>query len=270
MTTQNRWYQPQASGVSPSSEPSLDIEVSVVIPCLNEAEAVAGVVTEALTAINALGIVGEVVVVDNASTDDTANQAERAGARIVTESVPGYGRACRTGLANSRGRFLVLGDGDGTYDFSALGQLVDPLRNGSDVVMGSRLRGTIEDGAMPWLHRRVGNPFLSWTINRLFASGVSDAHCGLRSIKRERYEQINLVTAGMEFASEFVIEVTLAGARIQEVPITYRRRAGGEPKLRTFRDGWRHMRLMLARAMRKREAGETASAVAIAKADAGA
>jgi glycosyltransferase involved in cell wall biosynthesis len=267
MTTHNLWYQPQASGAIPSLERSIDVEVSVVIPCLNEAESVAGVVTEALTAIGDLGIVGEVVVVDNASTDDSAGRAARAGARIVTESAPGYGHACRAGLANSRGRFLVLGDGDGTYDFSVLGRFVDPLRNGSDVVMGSRLRGTIEDGAMPWLHRRVGNPFLSWMMNRLFSSGVSDAHCGLRSIKRERYEQLGFASSGMEFASEFVIEATLSGARIDEVPINYRRRTGGEPKLRTFRDGWRHLRLMLATAMRRRGTGDTATAVGIANTD---
>jgi glycosyltransferase involved in cell wall biosynthesis len=249
MTTQNRWHQPQGSGVSPDTESPVDIEVSVIIPCLNEAESVAGVVIEALAAIDDLGVLGEVVVVDNASTDDSAARARQAGARVMGESLPGYGHACRTGLASARGRFLVLGDGDGTYDFSALAQFVDPLRNGSDVVMGSRLRGTIEAGAMPWLHMRIGNPILTWMMNQLFSSGVSDAHCGLRSIKKEKYEQLNLESGGMEFASEFVIEATLSGACIDEVPINYRRRAGGEPKLRTFRDGWRHVRLMMARAM---------------------
>lgn len=268
MTVHNRWHQPQGHGEPPGLEHSLDIEVSVVIPCLNEAESVAGVVTEALAAIRQLGLVGEVVVVDNASTDDSSGQAERAGAKVVTEDVPGYGHACRAGLASSQGRFLVLGDGDGTYDFSALSRFVDPLRNGSDVVMGSRLRGTIEDGAMPWLHRRVGNPLLSWMINQLFSSGVSDAHCGLRSIKRETYEQLRFVSGGMEFASEFVIEATVSGARIDEVPINYRRRVGGEPKLRTFRDGWRHVRLMLARAIR-RGRDEMASSTDLANADAG-
>jgi glycosyltransferase involved in cell wall biosynthesis len=270
MTIQNRWYQPLASGTSPGLERSVDIEVSVVIPCLNEEESVAGVVAEALAAINDLGVLGEVVVVDNASTDDSAARAMRAGARVVGESAAGYGHACRTGLASARGRFLILGDGDGTYDFSTLGRFVDPLRNGSDVVMGSRLRGTIEDGAMPWLHRRIGNPFLSWMINTLFSSRVSDAHCGLRSIKKEKYQQLNLASGGMEFASEFVIEATLSGARIEEVPIDYRRRAGGVPKLRTFRDGWRHVRLMLTMAMGRRGTDETASAIGIANADAGA
>ncbi|MGB8361546.1 MAG: glycosyltransferase family 2 protein [Acidimicrobiia bacterium] len=270
MTKQDRFYQPQAHGELPRVESSIDIEVSVVIPCLNEAEAVTGVVREALTAIAELGIPGEVLVVDNASIDDSASRAERAGARIVTESDPGYGHACRAGLSNARGRFLVLGDGDGTYDFSALGGFVDPLRNGSDVVMGSRLRGTIEPGAMPWLHRRIGNPLLTWMINQLFSSGVSDAHCGLRSIKKEKYDQLSLTSGGMEFASEFVIEATVSGARIEEVPVNYRRRAGGEPKLRTFRDGWRHVRLMLIRAMGRRRTEETASAAGLASADAGA
>lgn len=270
MTIHNRWYQPQGHGEPPRSGHSPDIDVSVVIPCLNEAESVAGVVAEALAAINDLGIVGEVLVVDNACTDDSAELAAGAGARIVRETAPGYGHACRTGLANARGRFLVLGDGDGTYDFSTLGRFMKPLRNGSDVVMGSRLRGTIEHGAMPWLHRRIGNPFLTWMVNQLFSSGVSDAHCGLRSIKKEMYEQLSLVTGGMEFASEFIIEATLSGARIEEIPINYRRRAGGEPKLRTFRDGWRHMRLMLTRAMRRGGEHGTASAIGIAKADAGA
>jgi glycosyltransferase involved in cell wall biosynthesis len=267
MITENRWHQPQGSGVSPNSESNVDVEVSVVIPCLNEAESVAGVVIEALAAIDDLGVLGEVVVVDNASTDDSAARAIRAGARVVGESLAGYGHACRTGLANSRGRFLVLADGDGTYDLSALGRLVDPLRNGADVVMGSRLRGTIEPGAMPWLHMRIGNPVLTWMMNRLFSSGVSDVHCGLRSIKRERYEQFGFASSGMEFASEFVIEATLSGARIDEVPINYRRRTGGEPKLRTFRDGWRHLRLMLARAMRRRGPGDTIGAVGIANTD---
>jgi glycosyltransferase involved in cell wall biosynthesis len=227
-------------------------------------------VHEAIAAIEALGVVGEVVVVDNASADDSAARAQSAGARVIVEPSAGYGHACRTGLAGARGRYLVLGDGDGTYDFSCLGQFVDPLRNGSDVVMGSRLRGTIDDGAMPWLHRRVGNPFLTWMVNRLFASGVSDAHCGLRSIKRERFDQLVFTSGGMEFASEFVIEATISGAHIKEVPVHYRRRTGGEPKLRTFSDGWRHMRLILAKAMRQSGRDETATTAALAKADAGA
>lgn len=270
MTAHNRWYQPQGNGMSSQTGHPEDLDVSVVIPCLNEAECIVGVVEEALAAIRNLGVAGEVVVVDNASIDDSAHRAAEAGARVVREEQEGYGHACRAGLATARGRFVVLGDGDGTYDFSSLGMFVDPLRNGSDVVMGSRLRGTIEDGAMPWLHRRVGNPFLSWMINSIFASNVSDAHCGLRSIKRENYEELTFTSGGMEFASEFVIEATLSGARIKEVPINYRRRAGGEPKLRTFRDGWRHLRLMLVRATRRRAEDDTASAVSIANADAGA
>lgn len=224
-----------------------DIDVSIVMPCLNEEEAIRGCIKEAQTALATLGLSGEVVVVDNGSTDNSAAIARAAGARVVHESERGYGNACRKGLSEARGRFLVMGDADGSYDFSALPSFVNPLLNGADMVMGNRLNHSMESGAMPWLHRRIGNPVLTTTLNVLFRSDIQDAHCGLRSIKKQHLGGLDLTASGMEFASEFLIEAVQHGVIIDQVPITYRRRLGGQPKLRTFRDGFRHLRLMLAR-----------------------
>lgn len=227
------------------------IEVSVVMPCLNEEVAIADCVRTATKAIAELGLIGEVVVVDNGSTDNSVETAVNAGARVVEEENRGYGNACRRGLAEARGDVLVLGDADGTYDFTTIEGFVTPLLNGTDMVIGTRLGGIIETGAMPWLHRRVGNPVLTWMLNSLHSAGVSDAHCGLRSIRRDRYEALALQAPGMEFASEFVISATRNELRIKEIPIVYRRRSGGEAKLRTFRDGWRHVRLIVAEVGRR-------------------
>lgn len=232
------------------------IEVSVIMPCLNEEAAVAECVKEAWEALAETDLTGEVLVVDNGSTDSSVAVAEGAGARVVHESHRGYGNACRRGLAEARGRFLLLGDADGTYDFSALGDFVTPLLNGADVVMGTRLGGSIESGAMPWLHRHVGNPFLTMLLNALFSPGVSDALCGMRSIKREGYVELTLASPGMEFATELLIEATRQGLHIKEVPIQYRRRRGGVPKLRTFRDGWRSLLSMLAHAAQQSNGSE--------------
>ena len=151
-----------------------------------------------------------------------------------------------------QGDYLVLGDADGTYDFSTVPQFVAPLVNGADMVMGTRLNGSIEDGAMPWLHRHIGNPAITYLIGTLFSSGLSDVYCGLRSIKRSSYEGLNLNATGMEFATEFVIEAGIAGVAIHEIPIHYRRRIGGIPKLRTARDGWRTLRLIASKASSRR------------------
>ena len=221
------------------------LDVSIVMPCLNEAEALSVCVEEATSALARMGLTGEVVVVDNGSEDGSVAVAVAAGARVVHEAERGYGNACRTGLREARGRFLVLGDADGTYDFTALPIFVAPLFNGADMVVGNRLNDSMEAGAMPWLHRHVGNPFLTWAMNTMFSSDIADAHCGLRSIKREALEHLSLSTPGMEFASEFLVEAMGQGVRIEQVPIRYRRRHGGEPKLRTFRDGLRHLRLLL-------------------------
>ena len=221
------------------------IEVSIVMPCLNEEEAIGRCVEEASRALAGLGLAGEVVVVDNGSSDRSVAMASAAGARVIHEPDRGYGNACRRGLSEARGRYLVMGDADGTYDFGALPAFVEPLQNGADMVVGNRLNRGMEKGAMPWLHRYVGNPILTGTMNVLFGSDIGDAHCGLRSIKKPCLEQLDLVSPGMEFASEFLIEAVQHGATIEQVPIRYRRRSGGHPKLRTFRDGLRHVRLML-------------------------
>jgi glycosyltransferase involved in cell wall biosynthesis len=224
------------------------IVVSVIMPCLNEEEALADCIREALDGISKLGIRGEVVVVDNGSTDESVRVAVEAGARVILEPNRGYGFACRKGLAEARGRYLVLGDADGTYDFGEISRFILPLDSEADMVMGGRLNDRMESGAMPLLHRRIGNPFLTKAMNIFFSVGVSDAHCGLRSIRRDIYSTMSVHSGGMEFASEFLIEATRAHVRITEVPIIYRRRAGGDPKLRTFRDGWRHLKLMVVEA----------------------
>jgi len=219
----------------------------VIMPCLNEEASLKGCIDEALRAMSAMQVTGEVVVVDNGSSDASIEVAMEAGARVVVEGNRGYGSACRRGLHEARGRYLVLGDADGTYDFSMLGQFVDPLRIGADIVLGNRLTQNLEAEAMPWLHRKIGNPFLTRVLNLVFEAGVSDAHCGLRSISREAYSTMNVGAAGMEFASEFLIEATRNSLRIVEVPIRYRKRSGGDPKLRAFRDGWRHLSLMVTK-----------------------
>lgn len=223
------------------------VDVSVVMPCLNEADAIAACIDEALRSVAAMGLSGEVVVVDNGSTDDSVAVALAAGARVIHEPERGYGNACRRGMIEARGRYLVMGDSDGTYDFTALPHFVEPLIGGVDMVIGNRLNKTMEKGAMPWLHRYVGNPVLTRTMNVIYGSEIGDAHCGLRSITKPFFDRLELSSSGMEFASEFLIEAVRHEVIIEQVPIVYRRRLGGQPKLRTFRDGFRHLRLMLAR-----------------------
>jgi glycosyltransferase involved in cell wall biosynthesis len=220
-------------------------DVSVVIPCLNEEAAVGAVVEDALEALASMGATGEVIVVDNASDDRSSDVATAAGARVVYEPRRGYGSAYLAGLAAARGRWVVLTDADRTYDLSAVPALVERLENGADLVLGTRLKGEIQPGAMPWSHRWIGNPILTTMLNVFFRAGVSDAHCGLRAIRRSALERLGLVSTGMEFASEMVIRAAKQDLRIEEVPITYRPRLG-ESKLNSFRDAWRHVRFMLA------------------------
>ena len=222
-----------------------EVEVSVVLPCLNEADSLTTCIAEVSVALAEMGMSGEIVVVDNGSSDGSVEVASAGGARVVLESERGYGSACRRGLREARGRFLVMGDADGTYDFSALSEFVAPLVNGADMVLGDRLNDSMEKGAMPWLHRHVGNPFLTWTMNALFGGQISDAHCGLRSIKKDSMLALDLSATGMEFASELLVMAMRHGVRIHQVPISYRRRIGGKPKLRTIRDGLRHLRLLV-------------------------
>lgn len=230
---------------APATQPSATLELSVVIPCLNEETTVGVCVRKAMAAIARLGTSGEVIVVDNGSNDASAARAAAEGARVIREERRGYGQAYLTGFAAAKGRFLVMGDADDTYDFSELGRFLEPLRSGADLVMGSRLRGRIEPGAMPWHHRWVGVPALTFVLNRLFGAGISDAHCGMRSITAAAASGLDLRTTGMEFASEMLIKAARRRIRIVEIPITLHRGGRpGRPHLRSFRDGWRHLKMM--------------------------
>lgn len=220
------------------------IEVSVVMPCLNEAATVARCVEKARAAMARAGLSGEVVVADNGSTDGSQALAEAAGARVVAAAPKGYGAAYIAGIAAARGRYLVLGDSDDTYDFDLVPAFVARLREGHDLVMGSRFAGEILPGAMPWLHRYVGNPVLTGILGVFFGQSVSDVHCGLRALTREAADRMKLRTKGMEFASEMVASAIRGRMKVSEIPITYAPREG-ESKLRSFRDGWRHLRFML-------------------------
>ncbi len=222
-----------------------DVEVSVVIPCLNEAETIQTCVSKALGSFEKMGIAGEVVVADNGSTDSSQALAEEAGARVVHESRKGYGSAYLAGFAAARGDYIVMGDGDDTYDFEEVGRFVKPLQDGADMVMGTRLKGKIHKGAMPWLHRWVGNPVLTGILNLFFRTGISDAHCGMRGLRREALDRLDLRTTGMEFASEMVIRASKENLSIVEIPIELHPRGGGEAKLNTWSDGWRHLRFLL-------------------------
>jgi hypothetical protein len=219
------------------------LTVSVVIPCLNEEENITACVTAALAALRDNELAGEVLVVDNDSEDLSAKLAAEAGATVVHEPRRGYGSAYLAGLAAAAGEFVVMADADLTYDFNDIPRFVGKLREGADLVMGDRM-DNIEPGAMPWLHRYIGNPLLSGLLNVFFRTGVRDAHCGMRALRREVLPQLDLRTTGMEFASEMVVRASKERLAIDEVPIRYAPR-GGESKLSSFRDGWRHLRYLL-------------------------
>jgi glycosyltransferase involved in cell wall biosynthesis len=217
--------------------------VSVVIPCLNEAENIERCVSAALGALRDGAIEGEVLVVDNASEDDSAALGAAAGARVVLEPRRGYGSAYLAGFAAARGKYIVMADADLTYDFNEIPRFVAELEAGAELVMGDRM-DNIQPGAMPWLHRYIGNPILSGLLNLFFRTGVKDAHCGMRALRRDVLPRLDLRTTGMEFASEMVIRASKEHLRIAEFPIEYHPR-GGESKLSSFRDGWRHLRFLL-------------------------
>jgi glycosyltransferase involved in cell wall biosynthesis len=221
-------------------------EVSVVIPCLNEANSIGICVSKAINAFHAAGLRGEVVVADNGSTDGSIEIAENLGARVVRVQARGYGSALRSGIAAARGAFIIMGDADDSYDFSEAPRFVEKWRQGNEVVMGNRFRGEIKPGAMPWHHKYVGNPALSSLLNLFFRTGIGDSHCGMRGFTRAVYDRMDLRSTGMEFASEFVIKAAQLDAKMAEIPITlWPDKRGRPPHLRSFRDGWRHLRFML-------------------------
>ena len=219
-------------------------QISVIVPCLNEEAAVGNVIDQALEGIERSGRPGEVVVVDNGSVDSSAEIAAEHGARIVSEPRRGYGSAYLAGLAASEGVYIVMGDADGTYPMRELAPFVDRLEQGDDLVIGSRFKGTIHGDAMPFLNRFVGNPILTGMLNILFGVKVSDAHCGMRAVRREALPVLDLHSTGMEFASEMVFKAYRRGLKVSEIPIDYYPRIG-ESKLNRFSDAWRHVRFML-------------------------
>lgn len=229
-----------------TGETNQTFEVSVVIPCLNEANSLELCIRKALDAFAKNGIHGEVVVADNGSTDGSIEIAETAGARVVRVRKGGYGSALLGGIARSKGKFIVMGDADDSYDFSAVPDFVKKWREGYDVVMGNRFQGEIKPGAMPWHHKYIGNPGLSMLVNVLFRTGAGDSHCGMRGFTRAAFDQMDLRTTGMEFASEFIIKASQLGVRIGEIPVVLSKdKRGRPPHLRSFHDGWRHLRFML-------------------------
>ena len=222
------------------------VEISIVMPCLNEAETLGICVAKAREALDRHGLRGEVIVADNGSTDGSQAIAVAGGARVVPVARKGYGCALQGGIAAARGRFVLMGDADDSYDFGHVPRFVDKLREGFDLVMGNRFAGGILPGAMPWKNRYLGNPVLSGAGQLMFRCPSRDFHCGLRAFTKTAYERMQLQTTGMEFASEMVIKATLLGMRIAEVPTTLKKDGRSRaPHLRPWRDGWRHLRFML-------------------------
>jgi glycosyltransferase involved in cell wall biosynthesis len=236
----------------PSTDPrtsaalAQDLEVSVVMPCLNEAETLAICIRKAQSMFTTHGVRGEVIVADNGSTDGSRAIAEQEGARLIDVTAKGYGSALRGGITAARGRFVIMADADDSYDFAGSFPIVAKLREGYDLVMGNRFRGGIAPGAMPPLHRYLGNPVLTAIGRLFFRSPVRDFHCGLRGFTKSAFERMELRTTGMEFASEMVVKATLLGMRVTEVPVTLAKDGRSRsPHLRTWRDGWRHLRFLL-------------------------
>src|ERR1700756_3834634 len=222
------------------------VDVSVVIPCLNEANSIGICVEKAQKAFADAGLRGEVVVADNGSTDGSIEIAEKLGARVIPVAQRGYGSALKAGIRAARGAFIIMGDADDSYDFGDVPRFVEKWREGNEVVMGNRFAGEIKPGAMPWHHKYIGNPGLTALLNLFFHSGIGDTHCGMRGFTREVFERMDLRSSGMEFASEFVIKAAQIGAKTSEIPITlWKDKRGRPPHLKSFRDGWRHLRFML-------------------------
>jgi glycosyltransferase involved in cell wall biosynthesis len=226
---------------------SQTIEVSIVLPCLNEAETIANCITKAQNSLARLKLSGEVLVVDNGSTDYSKKIAQSLNAKVIEIKQKGYGSALLAGFQKAQGKYIIMADADDSYSLDNLDLFIRDLRNGSDLVMGNRFAGTIHKGAMPWLHKYIGNPLLSFIGRLFFKSKIRDFHCGMRGLNRERVLALNLQTLGMEFASELVVKSILAKYKITEVPTDLkpdgRSRA---PHLKTWRDGWRHLRFLLS------------------------
>lgn len=240
----------QASGNSDENTPDSTVDVSIVIPCLNESQVLPYYMTLAnglkSLLMDKLGLTCEVVVSDNGSTDSSGDIAASHGARVVFCQERGYGNALRFGIENAYGKYIVMGDADGSYDFKQALPMIEKLENGADVCMGSRFKGGIEKGAMPWKNRYIGNPVLTGILNLFFKSGISDAHCGLRAFTKDAYKKISPSSAGMEFASELVIKASLLKLKMTEIPITlYVDQRDKAPHLRPWRDGWRHLRYLI-------------------------
>ena len=225
---------------------SSDLELTILMPCLNEAETLATCIAKAQSFLRRTGVAGEVLIDDNGSTDGSQDIARRGGARVVDVPVRGYGAALRAGIATARGSYIVMGDADDSYSFDRIDAFLERLRAGDDLVMGNRFRGGIERGAMPFLHRYLGNPVLSWFGRLFFGSGLGDFHCGMRGFSKAAVSRLDLRTTGMEFASEMVVRATLVRLKISEVPTTLSKDGRSRPPhLRTWRDGWRHLKFLL-------------------------
>jgi glycosyltransferase involved in cell wall biosynthesis len=220
------------------------LDVSIVMPCLNEEESIAICVEKAKQWLERSGYRGEVLVVDNGSTDRSRELALAAGARVIEEPRRGYGSAYLTGIPQARGEYIIMGDCDDTYDFSNLEPLIAPLRDGCELVVGNRYAGGIRPGAMTWSHRYIGTPVITFLLRMFTGAHLGDSQCGLRAFTREAYQRMGLHSTGMEFASEMILKATRRGLRVAEVPIPYFPRLG-EAKLNTFRDGWRHLRFLM-------------------------
>jgi len=225
------------------------MDLSIVMPCLNEAETLATCIRKARHGIENAGITGEIIIADNGSTDGSQKIATREGARLVPVAQKGYGNALRGGIEAASGKWILMADADDSYDFSKIQPFIDHLQQGFDLVMGCRMPaggGTVMPGAMPWKHRWIGNPILTYIGRLFFKSPARDFHCGMRAFTKDAFNRMNLRTTGMEFASEMVIKATLSGLRITELPITLHPDGRSRsPHLRSWRDGWRHLRFML-------------------------
>lgn len=223
-----------------------ECELTILMPCLNEAETLAICINKAKASLDSLGLVGEVLIADNGSTDGSQQIANSLGARVVQVERKGYGNALMRGIASARGKYVIMGDSDDSYDFTSLGPFVEKLRAGNDLVMGNRFLGGIQPGAMPPLHRYLGNPVLTAIGRLFFKSPAGDFHCGLRGFKRDAMLALDLRTTGMEFASEMVVKSTLHNLRITEVPTTLQPDGRSRPPhLRSWSDGWKHLRFLM-------------------------